>query len=235
MSNFFKKNISILIIEDDVILAMGLETTLENFGYEICAIKNNSSEAIKYCNEQTPDLILADINLNSLQSGIDAAIQIWQTKKIPIIFLTSYSDNKTINKCMQCEPYGYLIKPYKDEELNATIKMALHKHNFFHKHLSTQSLEKIEICENICFHKGKNILFVNEKPIKLTGNETKLLQILSDNLNEMVSFEKINFFIWREEFYDLGKLRTLIYRLKNKIGEEIIENVFETGYKLKCQ
>ena len=85
------------------------------------------------------------------------------------------------------------------------------------------------------FHKGKTILYKKDEPIKLTKNETKIIELLSDYPEESVSFEKISSYIWRESIYDLGKLRTLIYRLKQKIGFEIIENVFESGYKLKVK
>lgn len=78
-------------------------------------------------------------------------------------------------------------------------------------------------------------MYKDDCAIKLTKNETKIIELLSEYPNESVSFEKISTYIWRESLYDLGKLRTLIYRLKQKIGFEIIENVFESGYKLKAK
>lgn len=233
MNKNYEKNTSILIVEDELLLALGLENSLTTYGYKVCEIKNNANDAINYCNEHNPDLVLIDINLKGYKTGIEAANQIWQTKKIPIIFLTSYCDEKTINKSMECEPYGYLIKPYKDEELYATIKMALHKHNYFFKNKKTFEDNIIKITESISFDKGKNILLIDDFEQKLTGNEVKLLQILSDNLGQTVSFDRICTYIWREDIYDLGRLRTLVYRLKQKINMEIVENIFESGYKLK--
>ncbi len=136
---------------------------------------------------------------------------------------------------MECEPYNYLVKPCKDAELNAAIQTTIHKHNYFFKNIKVFDNKEslVKITPQIKFHKGKNILYINNEPKKLTGNEIKLLQILSENITETISFDRIGSYIWREELYDLGKLRTLVYRLKSKINADIIENVFETGYRLK--
>lgn len=229
-----KSEISILIIEDEAVLALGLEYTLKSFGYQVCGIESQFDSTIKNLSSYAPDLVLADIKLNDHISGIHIAKYIWQTHKIPIIFLTSYCDEKTIKEAMSCEPYGYLVKPWKDEELNAIIQMAINKHNYFFAHQNTLQNDVVIECDhNVTFHKGKSILYKEGVALNLTGNETKLLDILSDYPKEAVSFERISSYIWRESLYDLGRLRTLVYRLKQKIGFNIVESVFETGYRLK--
>lgn len=227
--------ISILIIEDEVVLSLGLKSTLKSFGYSVSGIETTLDGSIKHLSKANPKLAIVDIKLQGINDGITIAKYLWQVKKIPIIFLTSYCDEKTIEKTLSCEPYGYLIKPYKDKELHTTIQTAINKHNYFFKNKTTLSENShcIELSNNIKFHKGKSILYKNNIPIKLTNNETKLLELLSDYLKESVSFERISNYIWREPIYDLGKLRTLIYRLKLKVGVDIIESVFESGYKLK--
>ncbi len=230
------KEISILIIEDEVILALGLKETLNNFRYKVSSIESTMQGTLKSLEKETPTLAIVDIKLKSLDTGIDIAKYLWQVKKIPVIFLTSYGDEKTIEKTLSCEPYGYLIKPCRDKELYATIQTTINKHNYFFKNLNTfENNNFVELGVNLKFHKGKAILYKNDEPIKLTKNETKIIELLSDYPEESVSFEKISSYIWRESLYDLGKLRTLIYRLKQKIGFEIIENVFESGYKLKVK
>ncbi|PLY08190.1 MAG: DNA-binding response regulator [Arcobacter sp.] len=227
--------ISILIIEDEVVLSLGLKSTLKSFGYSISGIETTLEGSIKHLTTLTPTLAIVDIKLQGINNGITIAKYLWQTKKIPIIFLTSYCDEKTIEKTLSCEPYGYLIKPCKDKELHTTIQTAINKHNYFFKNKDAlnDNTHYIDLGESLKFHKGKSILFKNDEPLKLTNNETKLLELLSDYLKEPVSFERISNYIWRESIYDLGKLRTLVYRLKLKIGVDIIESVFESGYKLK--
>lgn len=238
--NFYKGETKVLIVEDESVLALGMEYSLEEFGYEVSGIETTAQGAISHVFENKPDIVLMDIKLKGTQTGIDAAKQIWNSTKIPVVFLTSYSDDKTIQNAMLSEPYGYLIKPCRDEELKVAIKTALHKHNYFFK--NRDSLQnKIEsklliMCEDgFIYDKGKNLLFKNEEVVKLTGNEVKLFDILSNYPNEPVSFERISSFIWRDEDSEIGKLRTLIYRIKNKLGVNLIENIFELGYKLKIK
>lgn len=230
-----KKDISVLIIEDEVVLALGLECTLKSFGYRVCGIQTSMQSTMNHLNTHTPDIALVDIKLKGNINGIDIAKYLWQNKKIPIIFLTSYCDEKTIEKTMCCQPYGYLVKPCKDSELNAVIQTSLNKHHYMFNDKKENDSEKqfVYLVENVKFHKGKSLLYKKNEALTLTGNETKLVELLVSYPKETVSFERISHYIWGESLYDLGKLRTLVYRLKLKVGHEIIESVFETGYKLK--
>jgi DNA-binding response OmpR family regulator len=231
------KETSILIIEDEVILALGLEETLKNFGYSILGIETTLQGTLQQINKSLPSLAIVDIKLKGLNDGIEIAKYLWQIKKIPIIFLSSYCDEKTIDRTLSCEPYAYLIKPCKDKELHTTIQTSLNKHNYFFRNIDIleNSSKYIYLEDNLKFNKAKTILYKNNEPLKLTKNETKILELLSDYPKESVSFERISNYIWREDIYDLGRLRTLIYRLKQKIGTEVIENVFESGYRLKVK
>ena len=153
---------------------------------------------LKSLEKSIPTLAIVDIKLKGLESGIDIAKYLWQIKKIPIIFLTSYCDEKTIEKTLTCEPYGYLIKPCKDKELHTTIQTTLNKHNYFFKNLDTFENDNfIYLGNDLKFHKGKTILYKKDEPIKLTKNETKIIELLSDYPEESVSFEKISSYIWR--------------------------------------
>ncbi len=241
MSKFDKltlpdKDINILVVEDEIILAMAMEISLIDMGYIVSGIETNTKDAVNHVKKNKPDIVLMDINLNE-SSGIDAANEIWNSFKTPIIFLTSYTNDQTINQAMQCEPYGYLIKPCKDREIKATITMALHKHKYLLKHEKIEKLtdKYIIIDENLKFDKAKIELLKNDEKVKLTKNEKKLFEVMSKKAGEIVSFEQISIYIWREELYDMGKLRTLIYRLRQKLNTNPFENLYESGYKLKVK
>lgn len=231
-----KEEINILIVEDEIVLAMAIELSLKKIGFFVSGIETSVSKAILHVQNNQPDLILMDINLNTKETGIDAANIIWKRFKIPIIFLTSYTNDKTIKAAMECEPYGYLIKPCRDEELKASIRMAIHKHRYFFK--DKNSLEQIEanfleLEGNLKFDIANSDLYKNEEKLKLTKNEKKLFEIITKNPGEIVSFKTIYAYIWREDLYDMGKLRTLIYRLRNKLHIDPFENMYEQGYKIK--
>lgn len=232
------KNLEILIVEDEILLAMAMKCTLNDFGLTVSGIEVTGKNAIEHVKNKRPDLVFMDIHLKGTMSGTEAAKFIWKNYKIPIIFLTSYSDAKTLNEAMSSEPYGYLIKPSKDEEILTTITTTIHKHNFFFKNkeiLEKSDDNKIYLIEDFSFDKIKGVLYQKDKALTLTGNEVKLFEILSDYIGEPVGFDRIKDYIWRDDFCDIAKLRTLIYRLKNKIGINLIENVFEVGYKLKTK
>jgi len=228
--------IDILIVEDEIILAMAIEVSLKKMGFYVSGIETVPSEVLLHVKNHHPDIILMDINLNHKESGIDIANKIWKKYKIPIVFLTSYSDDKTINAAMECEPYGYLIKPCRDEEIKAAISMALHKHRFFFKNKESfkeKDEDFLYINEDLKFDTTNSILYKENSTLKLTKNEKKLFEIITKNPGDIVSFKIIYAYIWREDLYDMGKLRTLIYRLRVKLKINPFENMYEQGYKIK--
>jgi len=120
--------VKILIVEDEMILAMGLKKKLESFGYLVTDLASSSSEAIESVKKTPPNLVLMDIVLKGEMDGIDTAKFIVNLYDIPIIYFTAYADDEILEKAEKTCPYGYIIKPYKDNELKANIKMALYKH-----------------------------------------------------------------------------------------------------------
>ena len=120
--------VKILIVEDEKILAMGLQKKLEKLGFAVTGLTSSSSEAIQSIKETQPDLILMDIVIKGEMDGIDTAKFIINLYDIPIIYLTAYADDEILARAEKTCPYGYIIKPYKDNELKANIKMALYKH-----------------------------------------------------------------------------------------------------------
>ncbi|MCK9150598.1 response regulator [Methanobacterium alcaliphilum] len=117
----------ILIVEDERILALGLKKKLQKLGFNVTHTVSSGEDAVKSVKENKPDLILMDIVLQGELDGIDAAKMIINMHNIPIIYLTAYADDETIERAVKTYPYGYLMKPYKERELKANIEMALKK------------------------------------------------------------------------------------------------------------
>lgn len=118
---------TILIVEDETIVAKDIQTSLKNLGYSVTAVVSSGEKAIKEIENKKPDLVMMDIMLKGGMSGIDAAQIIKDRFNIPVVFLTAYADDSTIEKAKVTEPYGYIIKPFKEKELQTTIEMALYK------------------------------------------------------------------------------------------------------------
>jgi CheY-like chemotaxis protein len=120
----------ILIVEDEAVLAMTLEDSLHSMGYSVVGSVSTAEDAIKLAGEARPDLILMDIRIRGEKDGIAAAEEINRlySNSIPIVYLTAHSNDKTLERAMKTQPYGYLIKPFRDRELHSTIEIALYKH-----------------------------------------------------------------------------------------------------------
>ena len=117
----------IMVVEDENITALDIADKLKELGYDIVAVVSKGSVAIEKARELHPDLILMDIMIKGDIDGIDVTKSI-EDLFIPIVYLTSYSDKKTLKRATETSPYGYIIKPYNEAELKTTIEMALHKH-----------------------------------------------------------------------------------------------------------
>ena len=117
----------IMVVEDQIITAMDIVDKLEDMGYFVTGNVSTGYEAIEKARELSPDLILMDIMLKGDLDGIAVTKSI-EDLNIPVIFLTSYSDKETLKKAQETSPYGYIIKPYGENELKTSIEMALHKH-----------------------------------------------------------------------------------------------------------
>ncbi|MDJ0904158.1 MAG: EAL domain-containing protein [Xenococcus sp. MO_188.B8] len=134
-------NIKILIVEDELLIAKGLARQLEKSGYSVGKIVSTGKAALEYVATSLPDIILMDIAIKGKMNGIETAAKIREKNDIPIIYLTAYADEKTIEKAVDSGGYTYLLKPYKKAELNAAIKMALKK---YQEQLTIQnSLQKV--------------------------------------------------------------------------------------------
>ena len=122
-----KHTARIMIVEDENIIAEDMKITLQCYGYEIVAIANSGEKAIIEAENRKPELILMDIMLNGELDGIETANKIKKKLGIQVIYLTAYSNDSTIMKASRTEPLGYLLKPFDERELHATIQMALYK------------------------------------------------------------------------------------------------------------
>lgn len=118
----------ILVVEDENLIAMEIQDRLNTLGYNVPAVTNSGEEAIALVSKLKPDMVLMDIQLDGFIGGIEAAEEIHNQYDIPIIFLTAFSDDETLEKAKLSEPYGYILKPLEERNLYTTIEIAFYKH-----------------------------------------------------------------------------------------------------------
>jgi len=117
----------ILVVEDENIVAKDIQNILINLGFDVPAIVSNGEDALAMTKKHKPELILMDIMIKGDMTGIDVAKKVKEKFNIPVVFLTAYADEKTINSAKDAVPYGYIIKPFKEKEIETTIEMAINK------------------------------------------------------------------------------------------------------------
>jgi PAS domain S-box-containing protein len=120
--------IKILIVEDEHVVALDLQSSLETLGYKVVAYAATGEEAIRLVDSASPDVVLMDIHLQGTIDGIEAYSRIRARHNLPVIYLTAYSDPDTLERAKITEPFGYILKPFELRELRTTIEMALHKY-----------------------------------------------------------------------------------------------------------
>jgi two-component system cell cycle sensor histidine kinase/response regulator CckA len=127
------QGIKILIVEDEAIVAEDIRNSLQNLGYTILAVVSSGEKAITKIEEDKPDLVLMDIVLKGDMDGIEAASQINARFNIPVIYLTAFADENTIERAKLTEPFGYIVKPFDERELHTNIEMAIYKYQMERK------------------------------------------------------------------------------------------------------
>jgi PAS domain S-box-containing protein len=118
---------SILIVEDEPIVAKDIQLSLQRLGYRVPATATSGEEAIRKAGDTHPDLILMDIVLKGKMDGVETARQIQRKQDVPVIYLTAYADHHTLERAKVTSPAGYMLKPYQANELRTTIELALHR------------------------------------------------------------------------------------------------------------
>ena len=117
----------ILVVEDEALVAADLEERLSQLGYEVCGVVDTAEQAIERAVALSPDLVLMDIHLLGEKDGIEAAADIRLARDIAVVFVTAHADDATLKRAGLAEPFGYVLKPFDERELKATIQMALYR------------------------------------------------------------------------------------------------------------
>jgi len=226
-------NLNLLYVEDDEETVESIDFFLKRHFKEIY-LAQDGEQALSFFEEKDPDIIILDINIPKL-NGIKLATKIREkNKKVPIIFLTAYSDKNNLLQAIHLHAFSYLIKPFKINELIETIDKC--KKELLCEH-TNPNLRKLS--ENLIWNKLKKELYFNKEKISLTKNELSLINLFVENDFKFFTPEEINEYIFLNHDLKNNSIIQLISRLKKKIteitsdSEFFIENIYNKGYRLK--
>lgn len=216
----------IMVVEDQAIVAKDIRATLEGLGYEVPAVAHTGEDAIQKAAQTSPDLILMDINLRGEMDGIEAAGRIRERADIPVIFLTAYSDQATLDRAKLTSPMAYLIKPFEESELRTAIEVALWRHAM-EKRLRESERRFRTIFENandeiICLDGRGIVLDVNRKVFDIFGYVPE--EVIGKNVFEIPFMAPETLQHVTAEFAEAigsGAARLLVVEARHKDGHPI--------------
>jgi len=213
---------NILIVEDEAIIASVIAAALRKFEYEVIDILNTGEAAVTKALKKKPDLILIDIRLQGAVDGITAAEQIQEQMDIPIIYLTAYADEPTLERAKKTKPYGYITKPFQEIELKTTIEMALYKHGF------EMQLKASESKFRSLFENSQDVIYIADRQGKLLEMNPAGLHFFGYDREEIMEIKPEQLYANprdRKSFFAQIKnkksLKEYELRLKNKKGDII--------------
>lgn len=226
------KKLNVLIVEDEPLISIFIKKIVINMGANIIDICDNCDDAIQVLKNEKPDLIFMDINLNGPIDGINIIRSTKFTYSPTIYFVSAYGDKDTIEDALSTNPYNYLIKPIKEEDIEIAVTLA--KKRFLHssKDKSQNNNQFLRFDNEYKWDKINNTLFYKDEKVDLTNYETLLLELLIKNPNKTVTYEQIHYYVYEDTEYSINAIFSLIKRIRKKIPKDLIKASYKKGYKL---
>jgi len=164
------KQASILVVEDEGIVAQEIKSRLEKNGYTVCAVAHDGETAVDHTGNMRPDLVLMDIRLKGEMDGIEAAGRIRERYHIPVVYLTAYTDTATLARAKVMEPFGYVVKPFDTRSLIVSIEIALHRHHSESECIYREKLQAVlETAGAICHELNQPMMAISGHTELLMG------------------------------------------------------------------
>lgn len=170
---------NILVVEDESIVSKDIQHSLKKLGYHVVGAAATGEKALELVRSERPDIVLMDIMLKGDMNGIETAEIIRNELAIPVVFLTAYADESTLAKAKVTEPYGYIIKPFKEIDLHTSLEMAIYKHGKEQEIIRERDLlfsivENKEVSADFIFVKS------NSRLVKLKTEDIYYIEALKD-------------------------------------------------------
>lgn len=178
---------NILIIEDNTIQAMYLQQVLNTLDVNVIGCVTNADDAFLLASKNKIDIVISDINIIGEKDGIEVSRVIQHEQGSQIIFLTAFKDQETLLRASNVDFSGYLLKPFREDELIVLVNLIINKY-----HLNTKA-KLVQINEHHSYDKTKGLLYLNEKEMYLTRNENTLFNTLFASINMPIAYNDFSF------------------------------------------
>jgi len=232
-----KEEYKILIVEDEIFSIRYLRHILKSLGYKYIFEAVSNDEALDVVQKYKIDLVFMDINIDGSVDGITSAHLLNENYFLPIIFTTAYGDTSTISDASDTNIFGYLVKPFEQNDVEASLSVALKivKNTYKNKEAVSNSNSLLDLGNNHIYNLSKKTLSVNGIPTKLTKKELVFLHVLCINIDHNVTYENLKITVWENSNISNSTIRDTLLRLRKKVPLLKIDNLSNYGYILKRQ
>jgi len=231
----FPKNI--VIVEDETITQRYLQEIFAQYDVNVSGCFDNAAATKEALKRIECDMILMDINIKGPVDGIQLAKDLLKTYNIPIVFITAHNDDETFQEVLELAPYGFIEKPFSSKDVVFTLQLA------FKRYLSLGEKRKVEsakqpreyliLNEQYAYSRALTILYYEDKPVKLSSKQSKLLDLLIQNVNHTVSYDTLTSAIWGDDTVADSALRTLVYSIRKAFPDLPLFSYSKIGYSIE--
>lgn len=218
-------NINVLILEDEFIIFTHLKKLLKNIGFTNIYIAKTYSQALELASQHTIHILLSDINIDGEVDGIETAKVLQKLYTLAVVFITAYNDDETLKRAAKVDFMGYLLKPYREDELRTLISLIIRKYHFCQSAL-------LKVSGKYIFDMEEQSLYKDAKHIKLSEKEKKFFQLVFNNLRSIITYEMIDEVVWSHEPVSDNTRRTFIYRVKQKFQDLEMQTIKDMGIQV---
>jgi len=218
--------LEVLIIEDESIVALHMKKSLVTLGHEVIAVVKNGADALEVCSKKRVDLVVSDINIQADIDGIECCAILQSKYRLAVIFVTAYRDIETLKKASMVEFIGYLVKPFREDELETMINLAILKNDVFNQQGSMRINDEFFYCYTT------DELFMNHEVVPLTHKEKQFLLELLKAKGCVVPYQILEQSVWDGVTTDDNARRQLVHRFRQKAPNFPFTLVKKVGYKV---
>lgn len=223
-------NLTFLIVEDEPLTSRFIREIIEDQGFAVAGTAKSAAEARMLISQHRIDIVLMDINIQGSIDGIQLARGLIENN-VAIVYISAYSDPQTLQEAAGTHPYGFLVKPFKETDLIATLLMVVSKVGK-EREVSEKSQQQEHFSE-YRLDEETSRLYWHTHIIELSKNETSAIKLFLNKPNTPISLEELRHAVWGDKSIGDSTIRELINRLRNKAEILSIDNIYGTGYVLR--
>jgi len=230
---------NIVIVEDETITQRYLQEIVVQHDVTVSGCFDNASDTLEALKHIKCNMILMDINIKGPVDGIQLARTILKTYNIPIVFITAHNDDETFQEVLELAPYGFIEKPFSSKDVVFTLQLAYQRYCFHEKKREMKSdkrpREYLILNESYTYSRPLKTLYHNDQPVKLSVKQSKLMEVLMQNVNHTVDYEALTTAIWENDSIADSALRTLVYSVRKAHPDLPLFSYSKSGYSIEIK